>query len=201
MSDDQNTDKVTDDQKVDDQKTGDQNAGDQKTGGESRTFTQEDLDKIVEERLARERKKFADYDDLSEKAARLDEVEAEKIAAIDEAIARTRREVTDELTAQFNLERVADRIEVAATGKFEDVEDARLRLGPRAEEFVSGGEVDTEAIGKAVDEVLANYPHLAAKNDIPSRERAGIGTAQPAAKPNVAPGYDRIAHAYAQKSD
>ena len=38
--------------------------------------SQEALDAIVRERLARERRKYADYDELKEKAARLDEIEA-----------------------------------------------------------------------------------------------------------------------------
>lgn len=51
------------------------------TGAEEqeRTFTQADVDKIVAERLTRERAKYADYDALSKKAAKVDElVEASK---------------------------------------------------------------------------------------------------------------------------
>ena len=41
-------------------------------GGSSKTFTQEDLDRAIESRLARERKKFADYDELKKKASAAD---------------------------------------------------------------------------------------------------------------------------------
>ena len=41
-----------------------------------KTFTQADLDRVVGERLAREREKHADYDDLKTKAGRLAEIEA-----------------------------------------------------------------------------------------------------------------------------
>lgn len=48
-------------------------------GGQSGTYTppatQADLDRIVSERIARERAKFADYDDLKAAAARLAEIE------------------------------------------------------------------------------------------------------------------------------
>ena len=73
-----------------------------KTEGDTpRTFTQEDLDKIVSERLERERrklkedatKKYADYDDLKAKAAKYQEIEnankteqekaAERLAAVE----------------------------------------------------------------------------------------------------------------------
>lgn len=42
---------------------------------EIKTFTQEELDHIVGERLAREREKYSDYDALKDKASRLDELE------------------------------------------------------------------------------------------------------------------------------
>lgn len=44
------------------------------TGGE-RTFTQAEMDRIIGERLTRERQSKGDYDDLKAKAARLDELE------------------------------------------------------------------------------------------------------------------------------
>jgi hypothetical protein len=44
-------------------------------GEETKTFTQAELDKIVGDRLSRERSKYADYESLKEKAARLDEME------------------------------------------------------------------------------------------------------------------------------
>lgn len=42
---------------------------------QERYFTQAELDKIVGERLARDRAKYADYDDLKAKAAKYDEFE------------------------------------------------------------------------------------------------------------------------------
>ena len=46
---------------------------------EQQTFTQDELNKIVGERLARERDKYSDYDELKKKAAAFDEAqEAQK---------------------------------------------------------------------------------------------------------------------------
>lgn len=42
---------------------------------QERTFTQAELDSIVKDRLARERGKFADYEELKAKATKFDEVE------------------------------------------------------------------------------------------------------------------------------
>lgn len=45
------------------------------TTPETRTFTQEELDSIVRDRLSREHAKFADYETLKNKAAKFDELE------------------------------------------------------------------------------------------------------------------------------
>lgn len=46
------------------------------TGNEpGKTFTQEQLDAIVQDRLARERAKYTDYDDLKAKAEKFDRIE------------------------------------------------------------------------------------------------------------------------------
>ena len=42
---------------------------------EGRTLTQADIDRIVEDRLKRERAKFSDYDELKAKADKLTEIE------------------------------------------------------------------------------------------------------------------------------
>ena len=47
----------------------------QQTEEQSSSFTQEDVDRIVKERLERERAKYADYESMKEKAAKYDEVE------------------------------------------------------------------------------------------------------------------------------
>lgn len=52
---------------------GDGDGGTTTTTG--KTFTQEDVDRVVESRLARERAKYADYDDLKSAAERLKEFE------------------------------------------------------------------------------------------------------------------------------
>lgn len=55
---------------------------DKKPGGEP-TFSQADLDRIVGERLAREKEKTKDYDDLKKKAAAHDKAEAEKLSEVE----------------------------------------------------------------------------------------------------------------------
>ena len=56
---------------------------------EEKTFTQEQLNKAVQERLAREReaaaKKYGDYDELKAKAAELDKLKADQMSEIEKA--------------------------------------------------------------------------------------------------------------------
>lgn len=42
---------------------------------EARTFTQDEVDRLITNRLARQRAQFGDYDQLKERAAKLDEIE------------------------------------------------------------------------------------------------------------------------------
>lgn len=69
--------------------------GKEPEGKEEQTFTQADVDRIVAERLKREREatkaKYADYDDLKAKAAGAQTAE-ERIAALEKEIQATQRE-------------------------------------------------------------------------------------------------------------
>lgn len=58
------------------------NAGDSPNQSEAQgqTFSQEDVDRIVNERLARERKKFEGFDDIKAKAEKFDAVTSERDA-------------------------------------------------------------------------------------------------------------------------
>lgn len=92
------------------------------SGQEPKTFTQEELNSIVSERLKRESSKYEDYEELKAKAARLDELEeankseiekakakAEKLQSELEAIKKTnevrevRQKVSDETKVPANL--------------------------------------------------------------------------------------------------
>lgn len=58
---------------------------------ESQAFTQADVDRIVKERVQRERAKYADYDDLKVKAQGAQTAE-ERIGALEKEIETTKRE-------------------------------------------------------------------------------------------------------------
>lgn len=60
----------------------------------ARTFTQEDVDRIVAERLRREREKYADYDDLKARAAAADASKSE-LQQLAERLAATEKRMQE----------------------------------------------------------------------------------------------------------
>lgn len=177
--------------------TNEAGAAKEDAGKAERLFTQDEVDRIVARRLARAVP--ADYDEVKAKAQRLDEYEKNREADIEAAVKKAVDEATLALTEKHLAERVLDKIEVAASGKFADVEDARLRLRDRAADFVKDGQIDVEAITAALDEILESHPHLRAPST-PDRRQVGIGVVSKDASPsvNVSPGLGRLAFAYAQ---
>ncbi|MGC4375797.1 hypothetical protein WD019_02480 [Fictibacillus sp. Mic-4] len=144
---------------------------------EVRTFTQEELDKIVADRIARERKKlekFADYDDLKTKASeyekqleekRLAELSAqeraEELAKKFEAERNDYAKQLEELNARIQREKIENAfIKVATALNVEYVDDA-LKLAD-----LSAVTVDDEGVKGVEDVVKAlveNKPFLLRK--------------------------------------
>ena len=94
-------------------------ADNQATSADRHTFTpittQEELDKVIGARLAREREKFADYDDLKAAASKLADAEA-RIAQIDAqaALDKIRNDVAQEAGVPADLLRGSTKDELAA---------------------------------------------------------------------------------------
>ena len=55
---------------------------------EERTFTQAEVNALVQERLSRDRARYADYDSLKEKAAKYDQIEEESKTELQKATER-----------------------------------------------------------------------------------------------------------------
>lgn len=94
-------------------------ADNQAAPAERHTFTpittQEDLDKVIGARLARERDKYADYDDLKAAASKLADAEA-RLAQIDAqaALDKIRNDVAKEAGVPADLLRGSTKDELAA---------------------------------------------------------------------------------------
>lgn len=137
--------------------------------------SQADLDRIVTERLAREKAKFADYDDLKSKASKLDELEAanktelEKATARAEAAERERDEArTQSLRAQVAADKGVPAASLLGTTKEE--------LEAKADELIAWRDADKKpkpkpAVGQLKSGATGDAEHT-------GRERAAAALRQ-----------------------
>lgn len=100
--------------------------------------TQDDLNKIIQERVAREQAKFSDHAELKIKAAELDQIKAANQSEADKAKAeadKTAKRIGD-LEAELNNTRLETlRLKIAGDHKITDAEDITL--------FLTGTDVET----------------------------------------------------------
>lgn len=130
--------------------------GGEPTGGKPVSFTQEQLDAVITERLKRQKSQFADYDELKARAGKLDEIEAGAKSELErEREARTKAETAATEAARRASERIAAaELKAALTGIADNpgdiVEDLNLSRYINAD-----GEVDAEAVIKLRDKYTA----------------------------------------------
>jgi hypothetical protein len=156
-----------------------------------------DLTAEVEKWKALARKHEGTAKANAEAARRLSDLEEASKSETEKAVAAARREAEESVRAEVRRERVLDRIEVLAAKDFADAEDARLRLGTRADEFVGkDGEVDSDAVRAALAQLLKDKPHLAVRGD--GRPKGDVDQgARTSAPVDPGPGVNRLRHAYA----
>lgn len=133
---------------------GDPNAGGDNGdngGNAGKTFTQADVDRIVAERLAREKEKYKDYADLKAKAAKLAELEQSQLTEQEKLQAKLKQleqEKTEALTAANQRLLAAEvKLQAAELGIIDP--DAAFALMSR-----DGVEVTADGAVKGVKEAL-----------------------------------------------
>lgn len=147
-----------------------------------KTFTEADLNKIIKERLDRERKKYSDYDELKAAKAKLDEFEKAKLSDEERALKKL-----TELEAKIAESEVKLKESALRDLKREKVE-ALLATGEL--ELPKGIKIDSlvrRMIGATEEEIDADLQELKIffPKSEPSRS-VGNGTQQPPAKaPNL----------------
>lgn len=143
------------------------------TDTDPKVVPQADVDRIVKERLARERAKFGDVDELKRKAAEFDKLSEAQKTELERATANAAREATEKATAESDAKwkgRVLrSEVKVAAAGKLADPEDALRLIDLSGFELDDDGNADGAAIAKAIDELLEAKPYLAAGGTAPAR--------------------------------
>lgn len=133
--------------------------------------TQEDLNRVIEQRLARERAKFADYEDIKAKAAKFDEVDAAnktELQKLQDAVAERDARLAD---LPREVRKQAIRFASLATQKgFLDPEDALV--------FIDADLADDAAVKAALDDLAERKPHLVRKDNAkkpPTRPKPKAG--------------------------
>ncbi|MEV2662442.1 hypothetical protein ABNC42_18595 [Paenibacillus larvae] len=149
-------------------------------GEAPKTFTQEELDKIVADRLARERKKsekYADYDDIKTKLTEYERLTEEKRLADlseQERLAEAAKKQEEEkqalaselekMRSQIEKERITNEFIKTATGKVAYV-DAALKLADLSTVKVEDGKVT--GMDEVIDGLLKDNPFLVGKPQLP----------------------------------
>lgn len=127
--------------------------------------SQDDLNKVVADRVARERAKYADYKDLKAKAAKLDEFEQANQTEAEKAAARVA-----ELESELNAVRSeTTRLRIASEHGITDADDIALFLTGTDEETL------TKQAKRLADRDADRKKH---GNHVP-REGATAGQAKP----------------------
>ena len=144
----------------------------------ARTFSQEDVDRIVKERLARQKTQFADYEELKTKAAKHDEAEAAALSELEKAqkVAADAVAERDKIRAEAQEARLTAAIlaEVAKTDRKVVDPEAALRLLDRSTLELGEDGVPTNT-AQAVDALLEARPFLVAAGGSGTRGSADQG--------------------------
>jgi hypothetical protein len=156
------------------------------TGGDApRTFSQEELDRIVQDRVARVKSTPpADYEDLKAAAARLAELEAANQSELEKAQARAeaaeKRAATIETEARETRLRSAIIAEAAKPGRNVVDPDAAIALLDRSTLQIDDSGMPTN-VAEAMDKLLEARPYLVASSGGATRGSADQGARRGAA--------------------
>lgn len=122
-----------------------------------KTFTQQELDSIISDRLTRERAKFADYEDLKQTNADL----TKQVSAIEDLKAEAYENGKAETVAEYSQKLIDTEVNAQALLKgFSDPNDALVFLGDRESLFDSKNGLNHDAISERLDELTNTKPYL-----------------------------------------
>lgn len=131
--------------------------------GESETYSKADLEKILQARIAAERKKYADYDDLKSKAeewAKHEDAQKSEIEKANERAAAAEKEREDARVA-LRTERAKNVVTEVATGlKFVNPSVAYKLLDAESIDHDDDGRPTKESVKKALESLAESEPYL-----------------------------------------
>lgn len=120
------------------------------------TFTQAELDRIVEQRLSRERAKYGDYEQLKERATQWDkfveESAPEQERALKQAAQEAERAAYAKARGEFGGKLVQAHLQAAAAGRLPESAVTALVAGVDTSRFLTeAGDVDTAKVTSFID--------------------------------------------------
>jgi hypothetical protein len=127
------------------------------------TFNSDDVERIVKDRLDRERKKFEGFDELKAKAQKYDEIEAQNATELEKAIKKADAEARADVSAKTNLRLIGAEAKAAAAAMgFNDPADAVIQLRDKFSgiKVTDDGDVDEEAVKALIDQLAKDKPYL-----------------------------------------
>lgn len=137
----------------------------------AKTFTQAELDAIVADRLARDRKKFADYDDLKKKAADYDGLLRDTESETEKRVREAREEGERAAREGLRPRLVLAEMRAAAAGRVEpDRFDALTEDLDLSKYLTDDGDVDMAKVRRKVD-AWAPAPAAPAEDETPKGPR------------------------------
>ena len=120
------------------------------------TFNQADVDRIVKERLSRESAKYADYDQLKERATQWDKFVEESKPEQEKALTAAKQEAEkvayDKARSEFGGKLVQAHLQAAAAGRLSEGAVSALVAGVDTSRFLTeAGDVDTAKVTQFID--------------------------------------------------
>lgn len=123
--------------------------------------SQEELDTVISKRLARERKKFADYGTLKEQANRLAELENANLSDTERAVSEAVTAKEAELNTAWATRLASTEVKAKAQALgFNDPEDVLTFVS--VSDFLAENDLDTEALNDALTDLAQRKPYLLA---------------------------------------
>lgn len=132
-----------------------------KAAEDAKSFTQADVDKLIGQRLERERGKYADYDKFKSSHAELEQIRQANATELDKAVAAAKAEGISEVTSRVNSRLVASEARaIAANANFHNPADAVGLVDLSSVTVDDNGEVDEAAIKSLIADLAKERPYL-----------------------------------------
>jgi hypothetical protein len=163
---------------------------------QERTFTQSEMDATIRDRLARERQKYADYKDLQDKAAKLQEIEDANKSELEKMQERLRELETTAKQAAAENQRLKLQAHVATiAGELGAVDphDANFMIATQA--IDPDGDGVEKDIRKTLESLKAAKPYLFGQR---SSALESFNPADPAGKGTQETDAERRARLYSR---